>query len=151
MHPPAPLPPHPHHPLDIPRHPIPHIQRPVLPGHLRHRKQPVNILLAHPHPRRRTRQLRQPSVGCVAGFPDDVDVKVLLLRGEQRGGEGVEGGGGGVGQVQDGERGFVREERGRVPGLDVLAEDYGEGGGEGGAGEGGEDGGVQGLEEFCWG
>lgn len=73
------------------------------------------------------------------------------MRGEQRGGEGVEGGGGGVGQAQDGERGFVREERGRVPGLDVLAEDYGEGGGEGGAGEGGEDGGVQGLEEFCWG
>lgn len=56
---------------------------------------------------------------------DDVDVKVLLLRGEQGGGEGVEGGRGGLGEAQDGERGFVGEEGGGVPGLDVLAEDDG--------------------------
>lgn len=125
MHPPAPLPPHPHRHLDIPRHPIPHIQRPVLPGLIPNNKQLINLVLFHPNPLRLSRELRQTPVGCVARFVDDVDVKVLLLRGEQGGGEGVEGGRGGLGEAQDGERGFVGEEGGGVPGLDVLAEDDG--------------------------
>lgn len=50
-------------------------------------------------------------------------------------------------KAEYGGAGFVRERAGRVPGLDLLAEDDGDGGGVFGFYEG-EDGAVEGAEQF---
>ena len=124
-----------HHKFHIPRHPIPPIQRPILPRliiHLQQVKHPPLI-----HPRHFLSKLRQPFIRLVPGLVDYIGIEVGFLVVEEGGGEFPEFV---RGESEDGEAGFMGEGGGGVPGLDLVAEDELEGFGGVGFGEGGEDG-----------
>lgn len=139
---------HPHHPrrldqpLQIIRHPIPRIQRPILPRLIRNPQQGHHPLLIHPHTL--PRQPRQTHIRLVAALIHDIDIEVIPLVREQRGRVIPECR---RGELQDREGGFVEEGGGGVPGLDLLAEDEAELG-RVFVGDVGGEGWVEGLEDF---
>jgi len=96
---------------------ISRIQSAVLARLIRNLQQPVHLALVHAHaPRDRGQAL----VRRIPRLADHVDVEKVRLPVEQRGAKGPEL----VGlELEDGVAGFVDERAGRVPGLDVLAED----------------------------
>ena len=84
----------------------------------------------------------------MARLVDDALIKKVKLVLEERGREVPELG---RGDALNRERRFVGQGGGRVPGLDLLADDNLEGGGQGGVGfDVGDGGGGEGFEDF-WG
>lgn len=78
------IPTHPGHKLDIVRHPVPAVQRPILRGLIADPQQVHHLALVNTH---LGSHLRQPLVRLVPGLVHDLDVKVLVLLLEEGGAE----------------------------------------------------------------
>ncbi|CRK30733.1 hypothetical protein BN1723_014419, partial [Verticillium longisporum] len=104
--------------LEVDRHGIARVQRPVLRRRVRDGQQAEHVVLVDAG--RRARQLREAAVGRVARLADDADVKVVLLRREEGGAEVEEAR---RRQAQHGEGRLVRQRRRRVPRLHLVPED----------------------------
>jgi hypothetical protein len=139
---------HPHHPrgldhpLDIVRDPIPGIQTPIRGRRIANPQQPHHLLLINPDTL--CGQARQPRVRLIPALGDDAHVEVIGLTLEQRRGEIPEPR---RRQLEHGQPRLVRQGRGRVPGLDVLAEDQAQFGRVSVRDEG-RDGAVHGVEHL---
>lgn len=140
---------HPHHPRTL-NHPfqvrgnlIPIIQPGASFPSPSNPQQPHHLLAMYPDPL--LRKPHQPCIRLIAPLRHHARIEKLRLPLKQRSGILPEPGGC---EAEDREGGFVTERRGRVPGLDLLAEDQAQLGGVFLRDEGG-DGRVEGLEEFA--